>query len=279
MPEWLTAVDWSALLTKAVTITIQLAGILIAFYIVRAAGRKFIQKSFTRMSAQRNISKGRIITLEKLAVNIFSYALIFIVITLIVGVFEYDITALIAGAGIIGLAIGFGAQGLVSDVVTGFFILLERQIDVDEYVTIAGLDGVVEEVGLRTTKLRGFDGTVHFIPNREISSLSNHSRSNMQAHVDIGIAYDENIDEAMHVIQTACSNAASKVDTIVEGPDVLGVQSLGGSDVVIRVLAKTVNMEQWGVERLLRQEIKEALDARGIEIPFPHQVYIHKDNE
>ncbi|PTL40332.1 mechanosensitive ion channel family protein [Alkalicoccus saliphilus] len=279
MPEWLTAVDWSALLTKAVTIAIQLAGILIAFYIVRAAGRKFIQKSFTRMSDQRNISKGRIITLEKLAVNIFSYVLIFIVITLIVGVFEYDITALIAGAGIVGLAIGFGAQGLVSDIVTGFFILLERQIDVDEYVTIAGLDGVVEEVGLRTTKLRGFDGTVHFIPNREISSLSNHSRSNMQAHVDISIAYDENIDEAMRVIQTACNNAASKVDTVVEGPDVLGVQSLGESDVVIRVLAKTVNMEQWGVERLLRQEIKEALDAQGIEIPFPHQVYFHKESE
>jgi moderate conductance mechanosensitive channel len=279
MPEWLTAVDWSALLTKAVTIAIQLAGILIAFYIVRAAGRKFIQKSFTRMSDQRNISKGRIITLEKLAVNIFSYVLIFIVITLIVGVFEYDITALIAGAGIVGLAIGFGAQGLVSDIVTGFFILLERQIDVDEYVTIAGLDGVVEEVGLRTTKLRGFDGTVHFIPNREISSLSNHSRSNMQAHVDISIAYDENIDEAMHVIQTACKNAASKVDTIVEGPDVLGVQSLGESDVVIRVLAKTVNMEQWGVERLLRQEIKESLDAQGIEIPFPHQVCFHKESE
>ncbi|TVP84163.1 MAG: mechanosensitive ion channel family protein [Alkalicoccus sp.] len=279
MPEWLTAVDWSALLTKAVTIAIQLAGILIAFYVVRTAGRKFIQKSFTRMREQRNISKGRIITLEKLAVNIFSYVLIFIVITLIVGVFEYDITALIAGAGIIGLAIGFGAQGLVSDIVTGFFILLERQIDVEEYVTIAGLDGVVEEVGLRTTKLRGFDGTVHFIPNREISSLSNHSRSNMQAHVDISIAYDENIDEAMRVIQTACTNAASKVDTIVEGPDVLGVQSLGESDVVIRVLAKTVNMEQWGVERLLRQEIKEVLDAQGIEIPFPHQVYFHKDNE
>ncbi|WP_147802459.1 mechanosensitive ion channel family protein [Alkalicoccus halolimnae] len=276
MQEWIIAINWAEIATKAVTVAAQLAGILIAFFIVRAIGRKFIEKSFNRMGDQRNISTGRIRTLEKLAVNVFSYILIFVVITLIVGVFEYDVTALIAGAGIVGLAIGFGAQGLVSDIVTGFFILLEKQIDVEEYVTLAGLDGIVEEVGLRTTKLRGFDGTVHFVPNREIGSLSNHSRSNMQALVDISIAYDENIGEAVHVMQAACERAASKVDTIIEGPDVLGVQGLGDSDVVIRVLAKTVNMEQWGVERLLRKEIKEALEENGIEIPFPHQVYMHK---
>jgi moderate conductance mechanosensitive channel len=276
MSEWIIAINWAEIATKAVTVAAQLAGILIAFFIVRAIGRKFIEKSFNRMGEQRKISNGRIRTLEKLAGNIFSYILIFVVITLIVGVFEYDVTALIAGAGIVGLAIGFGAQGLVSDIVTGFFILLEKQIDVEEYVTLAGLDGIVEEVGLRTTKLRGFDGTVHYVPNREISSLSNHSRSNMQALVDISIAYDENIGEAVHVMQAACDRAAAKVDTIIEGPDVLGVQGLGDSDVVIRVLAKTVNMEQWGVERLLRKEIKEALEANGIEIPFPHQVYMHK---
>ncbi|SDN23173.1 mechanosensitive ion channel family protein [Alkalicoccus daliensis] len=277
MPDWMIAVNWEEIGTKAVTVSLQLIGILIAFVIIRAIGKKFIETSFTKMGRQRNITPGRSKTLEKLALNVFSYVLIFIVITLIVGVFEYDIAPLIAGAGIIGLAIGFGAQGLVSDVVTGFFILLEKQIDVEEYVTLAGLDGIVEEVGLRTTRLRGFDGTVHYIPNREISSLSNHSRSNMQALVDIGISYDENIDKAVKVMQDVCDRAAQEEEAIIEGPDVLGVQGLEDSDVVIRVIAKTANMEQWRIERRLRKDIKEAFDLHGIEIPFPHQVNISKE--
>lgn len=277
MTEWISAINWGEIGTKAFIVSLQLIVILIVFFIVRAIGRKFIGSSFTRMSSQRNISPGRTKTLEKLALNVFSYVLVFILITLIVGVFEYDITALIAGAGIVGLAVGFGAQGLVSDVVTGFFILLEKQIDVEEYVTIAGLDGIVEEVGLRTTKLRGFDGTVHFIPNREIGSLSNHSRSNMQALVDIGISYDENIDQVVKIMQEVCDRAAAEEEAIVEGPDVLGVQGLGDSDVVIRIIAKTANMEQWRIERRIRKEIKEAFDLHGIEIPFPHQVNVSKN--
>ncbi|MFC4735449.1 mechanosensitive ion channel family protein [Bacillus daqingensis] len=279
MPEFITAIDLEAIMTKALTVGMQLIGILIVFFIARAIGRRLISSGFAKMSTQRNISEARTQTLEKLALNVFSYILIFILITLIVGIFEYDVTALIAGAGIVGLAIGFGAQGLVSDIVTGFFILLERQIDVGEYVTIAGMDGVVEEVGLRTTKVRGFDGTVHFIPNREIGSLSNHSRSNMQAIVDISISYDDNIDEAVRVMQAVCDRIAAEEEAIVEGPDVLGVQNLGDSDVVIRILGKTVNMEQWAVERKLRKALKEALDKNGIEIPFPHQVNLYKGDQ
>ncbi|WP_444684307.1 mechanosensitive ion channel family protein [Alkalicoccus luteus] len=279
MPEFITAIDLEAIMTKALTVGMQLIGILIVFFIARAIGRRLISSGFAKMSTQRNISEARTQTLEKLALNVFSYILIFILITLIVGIFEYDVTALIAGAGIVGLAIGFGAQGLVSDIVTGFFILLERQIDVGEYVTIAGMDGVVEEVGLRTTKVRGFDGTVHFIPNREIGSLSNHSRSNMQAIVDISISYDDNIDEAVRVMQAVCDRIAAEEEAIVEGPDVLGVQNLGDSDVVIRILGKTVNMEQWAVERKLRKALKEALDENGIEIPLPHQVNLYKGDQ
>ncbi|WP_143522718.1 mechanosensitive ion channel family protein, partial [Pseudomonas sp. 2822-15] len=112
-----------------------------------------------------------------------------------------------------------------------------------------------------------------FIPNRDIGSVSNHSRSNMRALVDISIAYDENIDDAISILQTACNEVASRLETIKEGPDVIGVQSFGDSDVIIRVIAKTDNMEQWAVERELRKAMKEALDKNNIEIPFPHQVY------
>ena len=218
-------------------------------------------------------------TLQSLTENVFGYVLIFILVATIFNIFGLSVASLIAGAGIVGLAIGFGAQGLVSDVVTGFFLLLEKQIDVNDYVTVGSIDGIVESVGLRTTQIRSFDGTLNYIPNRDITTVSNHSRGNMRALVDIGISYDADIDKAIAVIQKACENVTLENETIVEGPDVIGVQAFGASDVTLRVIAKAMNGEQWAVERQLRKAIKEALDANGIEIPFPHQVNITKNQE
>ncbi len=276
MIGWLETYDWSQLLITISVIILQLIGIIFFYMLIKKIGTRIISGAFLRVQEQRGMHPGRTKTLEKLALNVFTYFLIFFLLTVIIGIFDYDIAPLIAGAGIVGLAIGFGAQGLVSDVVTGFFILLEKQVEVDDYVTMAGLDGVVEEVGLRTTRVRGFDGTLHFIPNREIKSVSNHSRGNMRALVDISIAYDENIDEAITILQAACDEVAKEDTAIKEGPNVVGVQSLGDSDVVIRIIAKTENMSQWAVERKLRKSLKEALDRHGIEIPFPHQVYMEK---
>ncbi|RSL31079.1 mechanosensitive ion channel family protein [Salibacterium salarium] len=270
---------WSSVLGGTLKGALQIVLVIIGFFIVRAIGKKIINRAFSRMQEQRNMHPGRVQTLLKLSINVFSYILIFIFITILIGIFGLEIAPIIAGAGIVGLAVGFGAQGLVSDIVTGFFILLEKQIDVEDYVTAAGIGGVVEEVGLRTTQIRGFDGTLHFIPNREISTVNNHSRGNMRAMVDISISYDDNIDEAVRILQDVCDQVASDEPAIKEGPDVLGVQGLGDSDVVIRILGKTENMEQWGIERKLRKACKEALDKNGIVIPFPHQVYVEKKNE
>lgn len=269
-------IDWSTILTVGGVIILKLLAIIIVFLIVKALGNKIIKRSFEKVMNRDEISKGRAKTLEALTINVFSYVLIFIFVVMVFQVFNYDATAILAGAGVIGLAIGFGAQGLVSDVVTGFFLLLEKQIDVDDYVTTAGFSGIVESVGLRTTQIRGFDGTLHYLPNRQISSLSNHSRGNMRALVDIGISYDDDIDKAVTVLQEVCDQIAKEDETIKDGPNVLGVQTLGASDVVIRVIAKTENGGQWAVERKLRKALKEALDANGIEIPFPHQVFVEK---
>ncbi|WP_273834697.1 mechanosensitive ion channel family protein [Guptibacillus sedimenti] len=272
-------INWEGFLVDTGIIVLKLIAILIIYAIVKAIGNRFIERTFTQVSEKQNMSPGRANTLKNLSKSIFTYILLFMAVAIIFETFGFDIKALIAGAGIIGLAVGFGAQGLVSDVVTGFFILLEKQMDVGDYVTAGGFGGIVEEVGLRTTHIRSFDGTLNYVPNREISSLSNHSRGNMRALVDIGISYDDNIDEAIRVIQKVCDNVAATNEAVVEGPDVLGVQSLGSSDVVLRILCRTQNMEQWGVERQLRKEIKEALDANGIEIPFPHQVFIEKKEQ
>ncbi|WP_216828147.1 mechanosensitive ion channel family protein [Alkalihalobacterium elongatum] len=278
MDQWLQNINWTTFLEGAIVNLGQALLAIIAFLIAKAIGNKLITTGFAKMQAQRDMSVGRVKTLEKLTMNAFSYVLIFIFITIIISIFGLDATGLIAGAGIIGLAIGFGAQGLVSDVVTGFFLLLERQVDVGDYITASGIDGIVEEVGLRTTLIRGFDGTLHFIPNRNISNVSNHSRGNMRALVDMSISYDDDIDKAVAVMQEVCDRIAAEDERIVEGPNVVGVHSLGDSDVVLRIVAKTANMEQWAVERILRKELKEALDANNIEIPFPHQVYIEKRN-
>ncbi|AND39203.1 MULTISPECIES: mechanosensitive ion channel family protein [Cytobacillus] len=272
----LSQINWEALLIDAGLILLKLAAIYFAFLIVKSAGNKIIHKSFEGIGRKERISPGRSKTLQSLAKNIFSYVLIFIFAVTILQIFGIKATAILAGAGVVGLAVGFGAQGLVSDVVTGFFILLERQIDVGDYVTTGSYSGIVEQIGLKTTQIRGFDGTLHYIPNREITSLSNHSRGNMRALVDIGISYDDNIDEAITVLQETCDKIAEVNQAIVEGPNVIGVQTLGSSDVVLRIIAKTENMEQWAVERQLRKALKEALEANGIEIPFPHQVLIQK---
>ncbi|MGD6775558.1 mechanosensitive ion channel family protein [Sutcliffiella horikoshii] len=273
----LSNIDITAILTALGIIFLRLLVILIVYAIVKSIGTKIITRAFSRATQKQGISPGRAKTLEKLTVNIFTYALIFfLVIMVLENVFAVETTAILAGAGVVGLAIGFGAQGIVSDVVTGFFLLLEKQVDVDDYVTTAGFSGIVEEVGLRTTKIRDFDGSLHYVPNREISNLTNHSRGNMRALIDIGISYDDNIDQAIEVLQHVCEQVAAEDESIIEGPNVIGVQGLGASDVVIRIIAKTENMQQWAVERKLRKTLKEALDANGIEIPFPHQVYIEK---
>ncbi|SHM88675.1 mechanosensitive ion channel family protein [Gracilibacillus kekensis] len=266
-------INWGYILDSVITYGIQVAILIIAILIIAPIGKKLIKTALKKSSAKQ--SEARIQTLEKLLLNVFSYVLIFIFIVMFFGIIEQPIGPLLAGAGVIGLAIGFGAQGLVSDVVTGFFILLEKQVEVGDYVTAAGYDGIVEEVGLRTTQIRGFDGTLHFVPNREIAGVSNHSRGNMRALVDIGISYDDNIDQAMNILQGICDEFAED-SRFVEGPNVLGVQAFGSSEIVLRILGKTVNMEQWGAERDIRKRIKEAFDQNNIEIPFPHQVNIQK---
>jgi moderate conductance mechanosensitive channel len=271
--------DWEVLLINTGIVVLKVIGIFIAFAIVKAIGNKVLERTFTRLMNREDITEGRALTLQKLAENILSYVLIFILVASLFSIFGLSVASLIAGAGIVGLAIGFGAQGLVSDVVTGFFLLLEKQIDVNDYVTVGAVDGVVEAVGLRTTQIRSFDGTLNYLPNREITSVSNHSRGNMRALVDIGISYDDNIDHAIEVMQRACDLVASQNTMIAEGPNVIGVQAFGSSEVVLRVIAKTQNGEQWAVERQLRKAIKEAFDTNGIEIPFPHQVLIQKHGE
>lgn len=270
--------DWDLLLHIALGIGLQLIILILAYVIVNRIGKSIISKVLHSSTKKQGVSEARVITLEKLLINMFSYLLIFIFVVMLFGIFELEIGPLIASAGIVGLAIGFGAQGLVSDIVTGFFLLLEKQVEVGEFVTAGGYDGIVEEVGLRTTKIRSFNGTLNFIPNRQLEGISNHSRGTMQALVDIGISYDDDIDHAMDVLNQVCESFKDD-ERFIEPPKVLGVHELGGSDIVLRVIGQTMNMQQWSAERSMRKAMKEAFDKNGIEIPFPQRVVHIKKEE
>lgn len=178
-----------------------------------------------------------------------------------------------------GLAVGFGAQSLVKDILTGFFILFEDQFSVGDYIQTAGVSGVVEEVGLRVTKLRDFSGELHIIPNGTVDKVTNHNRGNMRAMVDISVAYEEDPDMVRRVLDEVAAEMEGSIPTIVEGPRALGIVDLTDAAVVFRVWAKTLPMEQWAVEREMRRRIKLAFDLQNIEIPYPRRVVISKNKE
>lgn len=215
-------------------------------------------------------------TIGALLRSVSRYALYFIGFVWAMDAIGIPAGSIITAAGIGGLAIGFGAQNLVRDIISGFFILFEDQYEVGEFVTIDGSSGVVEEVGLRSTRIKAFAGDVFFIPNGSITKVTNHSRSDMRAWVEISIAYECDHNRAIDVANRACADLAARLDYIVEGPTVMGIQQLADSGVVLSIWARAQNMKQWALEREIRKEVKEAFEREGIEIPYPRRVVIHR---
>ena len=229
----------------------------------------------TVLIRKNSINNGRAQTLCSILKSVFHYLISFAGAILVLNIFAPDITKpILASAGIMGLAISFGSQNLVKDVITGFFILFEDQFAVSDYITTCNQSGYVEELGLRVTKLRDTTGELHIIPNGLIAQVTNHSRGSMLALVDVGIAYEADIDKALDLLHQLVEDTARELDYVMEGPTVLGVQDLGFSRVIIRIIAKTKPMQQWELERNLRKKIKQLFDANGIEIPYPKQVLV-----
>jgi small conductance mechanosensitive channel len=188
-----------------------------------------------------------------------------------------DITPLLAGAGVAGLAIGFGAQSLIKDVIAGFFILMEDQFYVGDVIQAAGVSGQVERMSLRTTIVRDLQGTVHFIPNGEIKVASNLTKEWSRAVLEVGIGYQEDLDRILCLLTEVGRELAADASfgpMVLEPPQVLGVESLGESQVTLRLLLKTLPSKQWEVARELRRRIKNRFDREKIAIPYPHRVVI-----
>ncbi|MGH9173515.1 MAG: mechanosensitive ion channel family protein, partial [Vicinamibacterales bacterium] len=185
---------------------------------------------------------------------------------------DVDITPVLTGAGIAGLAVGFGAQTLVRDVITGFFLIVEDQVRVGDVAMVNGTGGLVEQINLRTIVLRDFEGVVHVIPNGEIKTLANRTKDYSYYVIDLGVDYDADTDRVMalvHEVGAQLKADAAFAPFILEPVEVLGVDDFKDSSVTLRIRIKTIPLRQWEVGRELRRRIKMALDRAGIKIPSP----------
>lgn len=262
-------VAWALTLLKMVLIV---TGAHLLMRLISAAVDRGIDVTERRLSAEEEIRRAE--TLRGLAKSVARYVIGFLALTTLLPLVGVPIAQIVAGAGVLGLAVGFGAQHIVRDVISGFFFLYENQFTVGDFVSMGGVSGMVEEMGLRMTRVRSFAGEINYLPNGTIDQVTNYSRGPMRAMVDVDIAYEEKVDEAIEVLEELCDELAEDIPEIVEGPRVLGVQSFNNSSVTLRVWARTQNMQQWTTERLLRRSIKNRLAERGVEIPYPRRVIV-----
>lgn len=225
--------------------------------------------------------KQRAATMAGLLKSIITFVVAAVVGTMVLSEIGVDIAPIIASAGIIGIALGFGAQSLVKDFLAGIFVFIEDQYGVGDVVDVGEANGTVEAVTLRMTRLRDIDGTVWYVPNGEIVRVGNKSQNWSRAVVDVGVGYGEDLARVQRVLREVAHDLWEDEDfthVIIEEPEVTGVEMLAADSVTIRVLVKTAPLEQWAVARALRQRIKARFDHEGIEIPFAQRVVWHRED-
>lgn len=224
------------------------------------------------LHAQRRANRAA--TLGQLMRNVASVVILSIAFLMILAEWGFNLAPLIAGAGILGVALGFGAQALVSDFLSGVFMLLEDQYGVGDIIDIDGTSGTVEDVQLRVTRLRSVDGVVWWVRNGEVTRVGNMSQNWSRALLDVGVAYDSDVARVRELLGEEAHRMFADEEwgtLLLEEPEVWGVEDLGNDAVVVRMVLKTLPGEQWAVARELRERIKVRFDAEGVEIPFPQR--------
>lgn len=266
--------------TAALRITVIIVAAWVLASVLRRAIRAFRIRIASRLDDSESVKRAE--TLGRVFRYLVTVVVSLVAGMLVLGELGISVAPILGAAGVVGLAVGFGAQSLVRDYFTGFFILLENQIRQGDVVKLSSEhSGLVEEVTLRFVRLRDYDGRVHYVPNGQITSVINMSRGFAQAVVDVGVAYRENVDDVMEVMREVGRELrADPVHgaRILGDLEIAGVEQWADSAVVIRCRFKVVALEQWTVRREYLKRLKSAFDARGIEIPFPHvTVYAGQD--
>ncbi|MGH2456356.1 MAG: mechanosensitive ion channel family protein [Candidatus Limnocylindria bacterium] len=273
-------------LELALRATLVLAAALVGIWGARYAIRTAVRHVVERRAAGDDDAllsavdfERRMRTLQTLAVRVASAVILIVAVLMVLDMLGVEIGPAVAGLGVVGIAVGFGAQTLVRDWLAGIFIVLENQYSAGDVVSIAGVDGVVEDFSLRRTVLRNLDGTVHNVPNGQIVVASNMTRGWARVNLDVSVAYDTDIDRATAVIDQVGQGILADPEwgeRLLEAPSVQRVNALGDSAVALKVLGQVRPAEQWAVAGELRKRILAAFAAAGIEIPYPHQVMISR---
>jgi small conductance mechanosensitive channel len=278
--EWKNYIFNGEQLTKYATVIVQVILIYILSRIVIKIADKTLQHLIVvREKSPLKLDARRTKTLGKLVHNLISYTVNFITILLILDQFGVNLAPLLAGAGVLGLAVGFGAQSLVKDVITGFFIIFEDQFAVGDVVQIDQFKGTVEEIGIRITRIKSWTGEVYIIPNGNIKQVTNFSVYNSLAVVDVGIAYEADLDKASEVLKDTIDRYYENNEKLVNKPEFLGVQALSASEVKLRITAECQPNMQGAVARELHALIKKQLDSNRIEAALPKTVTLLKSEK
>ena len=249
-------------------------------YFILSISERLIRRLLTwgdKYTGRREVAR-RLNTLVPLLRSLLKYVIIFFAAILILRQLGVDATAILAGAGIVGVAVGFGAQTLVKDILTGAFLLLEDSISVGDTVQIGDISGTVEDIGLRVTRIRPFSGALIVIPNGEISRIANYNRGFTRAIVEVGIAYEADIDRATSILEEIAKKYHEEhPEKILEPAAVHRIVRLDSSGVVLRLVLKVAPNKHWDVERDILYLIKKTFDQENIEIPYQkHVVYIRE---
>jgi small-conductance mechanosensitive channel len=278
IPDLPDSVD--SLLRVGLVVVTALIGFLVLRQVVRVSVRSLLERraaesedeSMPPLELERRVS-----TIARLVVRIGGAVLAVIAVLMILGEFDIDIGPAVAGLGVVGIAVGFGAQTLIRDWLAGIFIVLENQYSEGDVVRIAGVDGVVEAFSLRRTTLRDLDGTVHTVPNGQITVASNMTRLWSRVNLDVGVAFDSDIDRATALIDRVGEELQADEEwgpRLLEAPAVVRVDAVAGSVVTLKVLGQVRAAEQWAVAGELRKRILAAFAREGIDMPLPHQVIV-----
>ena len=254
--------------------------ILVAWFVYKILGvimPIFVRRYVTEKSKKRRTKgyiKQRSTTLGRILTQAMGIFILVVVVFMILSELGVDITPLLAGAGVAGIAIGFAAQNSIRDVISGFVIMMEDHYNIGDVVKVADITGEVEELGLRRTVLRDLKGILHVVPNGEIRVASNYTRSISRAFFEVGVAYKEDLDRVMTIVKRTWEDMAKDPDwkdkIISETPWLLRVEEFGDSGIIIRAVGDTRPMQQWAVLGELRRRIKIVFDNEGVEIPWPH---------
>ena len=272
-------VDW--LLTSGLHIAVILILTLVGLKMIRALSKRLVDV-LSRQKEEPEFQK-RTMTLGSIVRYTFTIVIIIVALMTILKELGIEIGPVLAAAGIVGLAVGFGAQSLVKDVISGFFILLEDQIRVGDVVQVAGKSGLVEKVHLRTTILRDLAGNVHYVPNGQIDVVTNMTKDYSRYVFDIGVAYREDVDEVIEIIKEVDEEMRRDPefkDDILEPIEILGLDQFADSAIIIKARTTTMPIKQWRIAREFNRRLKKAFDQSNIEIPFPHvTLYMGQDKQ